>query len=83
LPIDKPKKVSTKRVDSSVDASTPAPADVDASTQVSTPSVDREKPIGKPDSDEKSEVSTLSTPSEGPQETTKEKDDGFEFSEVD
>jgi hypothetical protein len=75
--------VSTKKVDRSVDASTLAPADVDASTQVSTPSNDKGKPMGKPDSDEKGEVSTLSTTSEGPQETTKEKDDGFEFSEVD
>jgi hypothetical protein len=51
-PIDKPNEVSTIGVDSTVDAS----------TQVSTPIVDSEKPIDKPETDESTLVSTVSTP---------------------
>jgi hypothetical protein len=50
-PIDKPNEVSTEGVDSTVDAS----------TQVSTPSVDSEKPIDKPNTGEYTPVSTVST----------------------
>ena len=55
-PIDKPNEVSTIGVDSTVDAS----------TQVSTPIVDSEKPIDKPDTDESTLVSTVSTVVEPP-----------------
>ena len=55
-PIDKPNEVSTEGVDTCVDAS----------TVLSTPSVDSEKPIDKPNTDEYTPVSTVSTPAAPP-----------------
>jgi hypothetical protein len=49
-------------------------------------SVDSKNPIDKPNQDEKSEVSTVSTPSEGPSDKEtddeeEEEDSGYAFSE--